>query len=149
MAMDKLHRIPQHNTMKKMILPVVAVLSLILGCESTPHYNRTKIVMVGPTLPKKSYGSVKLFENKVDVTGQYDVLALMSVEGNAGDEAAFIKAFLYRAADVGADAIILYRGSVVAGQEGGAWVVGAKGGFGLPTNPTQDEVLRGEAIHFR
>ncbi len=73
----------------------------------------------------------------------------MSVEGNAGEEAQFIKAFLYRAADVGADAIIFYRGNVVAGQGGGAWIAGAKGGFGLPTNPTQDAVYRAEAIHFK
>src|ERR1035438_4930747 len=99
--------------MKKIILPVVAILSLILGCESTPHYNRTKMVMLGTTFPKKPYGTVKLFQSKEEVVGKYDVIALMSVEGKAGEEAQFIKAFLYRAADVGADGMILYRGSVM------------------------------------
>lgn len=105
--------------------------------------------MLGPTLPKKPYGSVKLFENKSDVTGQYDVVALMTVEGNGGDEAAFVKAFLYRAADVGADGLILYRGSIAAGQQGGLFLASPNGAIGLPTNPTQDEILRGEAIHFK
>jgi len=29
--------------MKKMLLPTLAVVLLPLGCESTPHYNRTKV----------------------------------------------------------------------------------------------------------
>jgi hypothetical protein len=130
-----------------MIVAGLAILSLLLGCESTPHYNRTKIVMIGATLPKKPYGTVKLFQSKAEVTGSYDVIALMSVEGNPGEESAFIKAFLYRAADVGADAIILYRGGVVAGQQGiGA---GGNGVFGFLESPSQDAVYRSEAIHFK
>src|SRR5262245_53787653 len=110
--------------MKKMFIPVLAVALLLVGCESTAHYNRTKVVTVGTSLPKKPYGSVKLFEGKEEVPGKYDVIAIMSVEGNAGEEAAFIKAFLYRAADLGADAVILYRVSLAAGTGGGGWVVG-------------------------
>jgi hypothetical protein len=133
--------------MKKAIIPFFTALLLVVGCESTPHYNRTKIVMTGQSFPKKPYGTVKLFQAKAEVTGNYDVIALMSVEGNPGDESAFIKAFLYHAADVGADALILYRGSVVAGQQGiGA---GGNGGFGFLVSPSQDAVYRGEAIHFK
>jgi hypothetical protein len=133
--------------MKKMIIPVLAVLSLILGCESTPHYNDTKIAVL-QKYPKKPYGSVKLFQSKPDASVKYDVTAFMSIQGNAGEEAAYINAFLYRAADIGADAIIFYR-SMTAGEEGGAWFMGTKGGFGLPTKPTQEGVYRAEAIHFR
>ena len=133
--------------MKKVIIPVLAALSLILGCESTPHYNRTKIVITGATLPKKPYGTVKLFQSKAEVKDSYDVIALMSVEGNAGEESAFIKAFLYRAADVGADAIIFYRGNVVAGQQGIGG--GGNGVFGFLESPAQDAVYRAEAIHFK
>ncbi len=147
MAVDKFHRILQHKTMRKMMVPVLAVLSLILGCESTPHYNRTKLVMVGAALPKKPYGTVKFFQSKAEVQGSYDTIAMMSVEGNEGEESAFIKAFLYRAADVGADAIIFYRGTVVAGQQGIGG--GGNGGFGFIVSPTQDAVYRGEAIHFK
>jgi hypothetical protein len=135
--------------MRKTLFAAVIALTTILGCESTPHYNRTKIVVVGTTFYKKSYGTVKLFQSKAEVTGSYDVIALMSVEGKAGDEAAFIKAFLYRAADLGADAIILYRGAVIPGTEGGGWAIGSGGGFGLPGNSIQEASYRAEAIHFK
>ena len=132
--------------MKKTLIPLVAVLSLILGCESTPHYNRTKVVTMGAPLPKKPYGSVKFYQSKQEVPGSYDVVAILSVEGKAGEEAQFIKAFLYRAADLGADGVIFYRVSLAAGTDGGGWVVGNNGGFGLPYKTTQDAVYRGEAI---
>jgi len=134
----------------------LAILSIFLGCaEPTPHYNRTKILTFTATpLPKKPYGTVKLFQSETpygsaqkEITDKYDVIALMTVEGHAGEEAAFIKAFLYRAADLGADAVILYRGNVVAGQEGLA-VAGRNVGFGF-TNPSQEALFRGEAIHFK
>ena len=141
--------------MRKTIIPILAVVSFLLGCaESTPHYNRTKVLTFEAPLPKKPYGTVKLFQSKTpygsiqdEIAVKYDVIALMTVEGRAGEEAAFIKAFLYRAADLGADAIILYRGSVVAGQEGLGG--GANGTFGFRENPSQDAVYRAEAIHFR
>jgi hypothetical protein len=125
------------------------LLPLLAGCESTPHYNRTKVVTTGQTFSKKPYGTVKLYQNKEDVTDPYDVIALMSVEGKAGEEAAFVKAFLYRAADLGADGLILYRVSLMGGSEGGAWIAGNGGGFGLPTKTVQDAVFRGEAIHIK
>jgi hypothetical protein len=134
--------------MKKLI-PLIAVVLLLTGCESTPHYNRTKVVTLGTAFPKKPYGSVKFYDAKEQVPGAYDVVAIMSVEGKAGEEAQFIKAFLYRAADLGADGLILYRVSMAAGIEGGGWVAGTHGGFGLPANTTQDAVFRGEAIHLR
>ncbi len=77
--------------MKATLIPVLAILTLVLGCESTPHYNRTKLVILGTPLPKKPYGTVKLFQSKEEVSGSYDVIGLMSVEGGAGEEAAFIK----------------------------------------------------------
>jgi hypothetical protein len=135
--------------MRKTLVAAMIALTTILGCESTPHYNRTKIVMVGTTFYKKSYGTVKLFQSKAEVTGTYDVIALMSVEGKAGDEAAFIKAFLYRAADVGADGLIFYRGNQAAGTTGGGWVLGERGGFGLPSSPQIEASYQGEAIHFK
>lgn len=138
-ARTRLTELLRHDTrlsMKTQGVLALVVLLGVLGCESTPHYDRTKVVVIGTTYPKKAYGTVKLFQDKAEVPGQYDVIALMSVEGNAGDEAAFIKAFLYRAADLGGDAIIFYRGNVVGGQTGiGA---GGNGGFGLITTPSQD-----------
>jgi hypothetical protein len=130
-----------------MIIPLVAALFFATGCESTPHYNRTKVLALEAPLPKKPYGTVKLFQSKQEVTGKYDVMALMTVDGNPGEEAAFIKAFLYRAADLGADAIIFYRGDVAAGQQGLGG--GANGAFGFFQSPAQDAVYRAEAIHLK
>ena len=135
--------------MKKTLIPLVLVTTLLAGCESTPHYNRTKVVTMGELSPKKPYGSVKLYQSKEEVPGSYDVIAIMSVEGKAGEEAQFIKAFLYRAADLGADAVILHRVSLAAGTEGGGWILGKGGGFGLPYKTTQDAVYRGEAIRLK
>jgi hypothetical protein len=145
----------QNNTMRRTIIPLLAILSFFLGCaEPTAHYNRTKVLAFEKPLTKKPYGTVKLIQSQTpygavqsEVTGKYEVLALMTVEGNAGEEAAFIKAFLYRAADLGADALILYRGDVVGGQQGMA-VAAKNGAFGF-TSPSQDAVYRGEAIHFK
>jgi len=58
-----------------------------------------------------------------------------------------MKAFLYRAADVGADAVIFYRGSVVGGNEA-VGAANANGGV-LVQSLSQDGVYRGEAIHLK
>ena|SRR5438093_5027167 len=130
--------------------PVVCILILcaLTACESTPHYNRTKIVRLdnGPIV-KKPYGSVQLFQAKEEVRQAYDVLARMSVSGNAGDEAAFLKAFLYRAADLGADGLIFERVSFAGGQQGGM-IAGRAGGFGF-FDSSQDGFWSGEAIRLK
>lgn len=124
----------------------LVTLALAAGCESTPHYNRTKAVLLGTPGPARPHGSVRLYEGKEAVGAPYEVISMLSVEGHAGEEAAFIKAFLYRAADVGADGLILYRGPVAAGVQGGGFVITRNGGFGGASQVTQDAVFRGEAI---
>jgi hypothetical protein len=128
---------------KKKLIPLLAVAALLIGCEVTEHYNRTKVVTLTTPQPQRAYDSVKLYQNKEEVPGAYEILAIMSVEGKAGEEAQFIKAFLYRAADLGADAVILYRVSLAAGPEGSG------GARSFSINPAQDAVYRGEAIHFK
>ena len=102
--------------MKKSVVLLLATASLFVGCEPVPHYNRVKAaamagepveVPVSKQGKVKPYGSVKLFQNKSEVTQKYKVLALMTVSGDPGDEARFITAFLYRAADMGADGVVL------------------------------------------
>jgi hypothetical protein len=147
------HRFTKQKTilMRKMLAPLFAVVLCLFGCvntEPTQYYNRTKVVNLAPLWPRKQFGNVKLYQSKDEVQGAYYVAAIMSVEGRAGDEAAFIKAFLYRAADLGADGLILYRVSYAAGISGGGFVAGKDGGVGMPVNPSQDAVYRGEAINF-
>lgn len=133
----------------RIVMFALAMVAMLSGCESTPHYNRTKLVMLGAAYEKKPYGTVQLFQSKSDVGRPYDVTAIMSVAGNAGDEAAFIKAFLYRAADIGADGIIFYRGNQMGGTSGGGWIAGKYGAFGMPMGSEIDGAYQGEAIHFK
>lgn len=133
------------------ILSTILAVALLTGCESTPHYNRTKLILLSPALPKRPYGSVKFYQDKSELAGQnYEVIAFMSVSGDQGDEARFIKAFLYRAADVGADGIIFYRGDAVVGKSGtDLFIAGNRGGFMLPSRTTLNGIYRAEAIKFK
>ena len=95
--------------MRKLLIPLFLSAFVLTGCEAVPHYNRTKVLTLTEPRPKKPYGSAKLYEKKEDVKEPYEVLAILSVDGNAGEEAMFFKAFLYRTADLGGDAVIIYR----------------------------------------
>jgi hypothetical protein len=117
--------------MKKHIIIIASVACLLLGCEPCPHYNRIRAgSLTGgpiPSLPKKPHGEVKLYQDKSEVTEKYEVFAIMSLTGDPGDEPRFITAFLYRAADLGADGVILYRGPAqgVSGWYGSTGVAAA------------------------
>jgi len=114
--------------MKKSLVLMVVAFCLLAGCEPVRHYNRIRAVgftgepVEVPTSKQgkiKPYGSVKLFGSKAEVTERYRVIAIMSVSGDPGDEADFIKAFLYRAADMDADAVVLDRSNSQAGGVAG------------------------------
>jgi hypothetical protein len=133
------------HTMKLYSIAAIAVACLLLaGCEACPHYNRTQVVgpngMAVTPLPKKAYGSVKLYQDKSEVKGQYEVIGLLSVAGDAGDEPRFITAFLYRAADIGADGVIFTRGTQQAVASMGPWGT---------MNTSVQAVFRGEAIKLK
>lgn len=105
------------------LTPFLFTALLLAGCESTPHYNRTQVAQLSPSGQKRPLGSAKLWQTKSDVPGPYEVIAILTVEGDAGEEAAFIKAFLYRCADLGGDGVLMERVKLTAGQvlNGGAW----------------------------
>jgi hypothetical protein len=148
--------------MKRTIISALAVTGLLIGCEPVPHYNRVQVASLTgqpAEVPVKQqgkvrpYGSVKLFQSKEEVPGKYQVIGIMSVEGKAGEEARFITAFLYRAADMGADAIILYRVSLTSDLKGGGsgFIANGQGAFGLgaPIETVHNAVYRAEAIRFQ
>lgn len=120
---------------------------LLAGCESTPHYNRTQVVELLPGGPKRPHGSAKLWQAKGEVPGPYEVLAILTVQGDAGEEALFIKAFLHHADDRGADGVLVERVNLAAGQTGG-FILGKGGGFGS-TQVTQSGLYRGEVIRLK
>ena len=133
-----------------LLLPLLAT-ALLTGCEPCRHYSRTQVTLLAPALTKRPYDTVKLYQDKSELAGQsYDVIAFMSVSGDEGDEARFIKAFLYHAADVGADGLIFYRGGDVAGKSGtDMFIAGNRGGFMIPSRTTLNGIYRGEAIHLK
>jgi hypothetical protein len=131
--------------MNKTLISALAIALLCIGCESTPHYNRTKVLMMGQALTKKPYGSVKLYEHKEDVPAPYDVMAIMTVDGSSGEEALFMKAFLYRAADMGADGVIFYPGREHGVLQPGWFAYG----YWSPARISPERAYRGEAIHFK
>jgi hypothetical protein len=132
------------RTMRTSLVAAVFLACLLTGCESCPHYNRTQ--MMGPnggqvvTSAKKPYGSVKLYQDKAEVPRPYDVVAVLMVAGDKNEEAKFITAFLYRAADIGADGVILHR----AGEQ----IASVPGPF-FSTITSMQAAYRGEAIRFR
>jgi hypothetical protein len=100
-------------------IPLVSILiALVLsGCAGEPcrDYNRLQVAtFYGPNVhaAKKQYGTVVPFETPQDVKRPYQVIGFMSCEGNVGEEGGILNAMLYRAADMGADGILLNASSV-------------------------------------
>jgi hypothetical protein len=92
----------------KINLLLLASLLAFVGCaEPCPHYNRLEVASYYPVTSKKPYGTVKPFHTAQDVGRPYEEIGLMSCEGSASEEAAILNAMLYRAADMGADGILL------------------------------------------
>jgi len=92
--------------------------------EPVIHYNRLNVVSFTgrgqrfPTPPQRPYGTVKVFETRDDVKQPFDLIGMMSCEGEAKEEAEIIRAMLYRAADMGADGIILNPASSASQPNG-------------------------------
>lgn len=144
--------------MNKGTIPLLAIALLLIGCEPVPHYNRVQMASLTGQPNKvpikqhgkvKPYGTVKLFQSRAEVTTPYEVIGIMTVAGEPGDEARFITAFLYRAADMGADAIILNPSGSTFVQKGGAFIAGPGGAFGTGSESRQDGVYRAEAIRLK
>ena len=98
------------------ILFSLALSGVLCGCaegnkliEPCPHYNRLQIAtFYGTNQPiKKPYGTAVPFYNPSEVGHPYQAIAFMSCEGKMSEEAGILKAMLYRAADLGADGILL------------------------------------------
>jgi hypothetical protein len=108
---------------RRSVEPIVSwVASSHFGCEPVRHYNRLQIATFEQGLPRRPYGSVKVFREPSDVNRQYEVIGEMSCEGSAGDEAGILNAMHYKAADMGADGVLLNDGPRVPGEQVGGSV---------------------------
>jgi len=99
------------RTAIKTVVLILASISLLSGCgEPCPHYNRLQVAAFygsgTPPTPKPRTAVIP-FDTPADVGRPYRPIGFMSCEGSVGEEGGILKAMLYRAADMGADAIIL------------------------------------------
>jgi hypothetical protein len=129
-------------------LVALSAVLILTGCEPVRHYRRLTVacytgpVQKYPTPPKKPYGSVKVFQTKEDVAEKYEALGMMTCEGEAEEEAAIVNAMLYRAADMGADGLILTPPGT-----GGETATNVRLSWGLMPNNSH-RAFRAEAIKF-
>jgi len=79
----------------------------VLIITACPHYNRLQVAALAGHGEKRPYGTVTVFQNKAQIPRPYIVVGIMSCEGSIAEEAAILNAMLFRAADLGADAVLL------------------------------------------
>ena len=102
----------------KVVITTLVCIVIFCGCEPCPHYDRLQVAaFYGPGKPphRRPRTDVVPFDTAEQVNRPYRVIGFMSCEGSVGDEGGILKAILYRAADMGADGIILNAKSI--GQE--------------------------------
>lgn len=132
-----------------LLLGLLIVLSGV-GCEPCRHYNRLQVAaFTGGAVTKKPYGTVKPFSTAADVKRPYEVIGLMSCEASAGDEAAVLNAMLYRAADLGADGIILNPPKIGAEDVTGSRVDVRLGADAWILGNGNQRAYRAQAIKFK
>ena len=94
----------------KAISMLVLLALVVSGCAPCRHYNRLEVATFygqSPHPKKKRYGTVLPFQAPEDVKRPYEAIGWMSCEGKMSEEGGILNAMLYRAADMGADGIIL------------------------------------------
>jgi hypothetical protein len=134
--------------------PTILLAALLLslsGCEPCPHYNRLQAAPYYGTAQKKPYGTIRPYHSEGEVGRPFEVIGFMSCDGSSGEEGGILKAMLYRAADMGADGLLL--GGPKVGMEDVSTAPGAQRldvRFGWMTLVGNDKhVFRAQAIRFK
>ena len=99
--------------MKRLIFALACIV-VVSGCEPCPHYDRLQVAaFYGTVKPhRKPRTAVIPFDTPTKVGRPYRVIGFMSCEGTVGEEGGILKAMLYRAADMGADGVVLNAHSI-------------------------------------
>jgi hypothetical protein len=121
---------------------------LAVGCTPMAHPNRLRVAPF-QTVAAKPRGGVQVFQQAVDIKRPYKVIALLTTDADAADEAAVLKAMLERAADLGADGLLF--GAPKSGEKDGKLEI--KIGWGAlrltrETDKGSRRIYRAEAIMF-
>jgi hypothetical protein len=123
------------------------LLALIVGCEPCKHYNRLQVVRYMGALPAKPYGTVRPYQTAQEVGRPFETMGFMSCEAPAADEAAVLKAMLYRAADMGADGVLLNPTPLSGGTT--AADLDSRVGWAAVIGNGDDRAYRAQAIRFK
>lgn len=128
-------------------------LLLLVACEPCKHYNRLQVVAyTGPVkaakAERKPYGSIRPYNNAKEIGRNFEVIGFMSCEASAADEAAVLKAMLYRAADMGADGVLLNPAPISA-ESTSANRIDVRLGWAAMIGNGDNREYRGQAIRFK
>lgn len=134
--------------MKTTAILLAAACVILSACEPCPHYNRLQMAPLAGAGPKKPYGTIKYFRTADEVKRPYDVVGVMSCEGSGAEEAAILKAMLYRAADIGADAVITNTGKIGSEDVTGK-SFDVRVGWAALIGGGNNRAYRAEAIRFK
>lgn len=138
--------------MRKCLLIIAA--GLLLACEPCKHYNRLQVVAyAGEPTTKKPYGTIRPYLTVEEIGRAYEVIGFMSCEASAADEAAVLKAMLYRAADMGADGVFLNPVGMGASMSGieqpQATRIDVRVGWAALIGDGNERAYRAQAIRFK
>ena len=95
---------------------LILCVAVLCGCangnkftEPCAHYNRLQVAtFYGPGTPTpKPYGTAVPYYSESEIKQPFKPIAFMSCEGDIREEAAILKAMLYRASNMGADGVLL------------------------------------------
>ena len=132
-------------------LSLLAPLFLVLcfsGCEPCRHYNRLQVVTYAARAPRRPYGTIQPYQNAHDVGRPFDVVGFMSCEAPAADEAAVLKAMLYRAADMGGDGVLL-NALPVSGDNLTAAKLDVRIDWAAQVDNSDNRAYRAQVIRFK
>ncbi len=127
---------------------LIAVACFASACEPVRHYNRLQIAPYMGSLPRKEYGTVKVFQTVDEIKRPYEVIGMMSCEGSAAEEASIVNAMLYRAADMGADGLVLNSARAGAEDVSGK-KVDVRIGWAALIGSGNQRAYRAQAIRFK
>src|SRR5947208_17123315 len=134
--------------MKIHSLYLLMCIVVFAGCEPCKHYNRLEVAAYFGPGQKKPYGTIRPYERPEEVGRPFEVIGFMSCEGSAAEEAAILKAMLYRAADMGADGLLLSPAKIGAEDVNGQRIDVRFGWMAMIGNGNQ-RAYRAQAIRFK
>ena len=107
--MPMIRRVLTPKLSMKNILPLflLAGAALFAGCATTPSASQIRVDRLMEVSPAPKAGPVPVFLGEDDVPGDFDELAELRLDGNAGFRQQAADAFAAKAAALGADAVIV------------------------------------------